>query len=511
MSSTSETNSIETYSIAPVLPRLLTGETLSENTNLTHTQGVGTASSEYRELLARWELVIHLMGGTLAMRKAAKKYLPQEPGEEDECYDARLKRSILYGIYSRTVKALSSIPFIDPIVIKELPSELEYLKDVCTDEGLSLEEFAQDLLQDALHLGVAHFLVDYPEVPEGLNLSEERKLGAKPFFARIDPVNLIGWESENGVLKEIRIYEYSVERNAEWQEIPIHRIRVITPDTITIYQLMGDETEEKKSPSRGKKSVWKPVKTMTNSLGRVGLITIYGNKDGGILRGTPVLEELAWLNLRHYQKQSDVDNIEHVANTPFLFAKGFLEDELEEVVVGVNSLVSTTSENADIKYVEHSGAAIGASQNSIKEIEKRAVVMGADFLAQTATSRQTAYAKSVDTGKTLSVLQAIVNNVSRALEKGFKVAGEWMDKEASPDITIGEGIELSLDSGDIAVLKQLADEGYLTVENFQYELQRRGKISDSTVLEKPKKRPAPIIPQEQEPSDDNDEIGDEDA
>ena len=512
INSNNDENFSQTFFIAPVIPRLLAGEEISENENtqLNTSTGVATATTAYQELMARWELPLYLMGGTLAMRKAKRKYLPQEPGEEDSLYEARLKRTILYGIYSKTIRTLASIPFIDPIICENVPQTLEYLKTSCTDNGESLAEFAQQLLEDALNLGIAHFLVDFTRIPdiENMNLAEERALGARSYFARIDPVNILGWVFDiTGRLAQIRIYEYATIQGEDFSEVHEHQVRVITPTEFTLYRLRNVKIKDKRGSAK-ETQAWVADEPIPNPLGFIPLVTFYGNKDGEPMRATPVMEELAWLNLRHYQKLSDLDNIEHVANTPFLFAKGFEADELEDVVVGVNSLVSTTSEQADIKYVEHTGAAINASQNSIKELEKRAVVMGADFLAQTATSRQTAYAKSVDTGKTLSVLQAIVNNLSEALAKGYKIAGSW--EQLTPEeteelnINVGEGIDLSLDDNDIAHLKTLADEGYLTVESLQFELQRRGKISDSTRLKKPKKpKVEPIPGQESQVSQDN--------
>ena len=471
------------FKIAPVLPRVSGNYPLSTpSEQATSTSGVGTPSSIYNKMMARWELILHLLGGTLAMREAKTTYLPQEEGEEADLYTARLARTILYGMYSRTIKSLSSIPFIDPIIVTDVPSELEYLKTVATDEQLSLAELAQDLLEDALNHGVAHYLVDHPEVEAGLNLQEERDLDLKPFFARISPVNLIGWVvGDDGLLDEVRIYEYATETQTDYTEVNTHKVRVITRDSHVVWTLQE---------GTDKKAEWVASESKPNKLGYVGLVTIYGNKSGDRLTGSPVLEELAWINLKHYQKQSDVDNIEHVANTPVLFAAGFPEDDLEGVVVGSHSLISTTSEGATLKYVEHTGAAIDASHKSIKTLEERGHQMGAEFLTASAGSRQTAYAKSVDTGKSLSILQAITNNLSRGLEKGYTIAADWLklsaDKVGATGVKVGEGIDLSLDSNDLQQLRDLAKDGYLDTTDLQYELQRRGKISDSTLLKEPK-------------------------
>jgi hypothetical protein len=42
-----------------------------------------------------WILIEDLMGGTYSMRKKHRRYLPQEPREQDESYDNRLARSVV--------------------------------------------------------------------------------------------------------------------------------------------------------------------------------------------------------------------------------------------------------------------------------------------------------------------------------------------------------------------------------------------------------------------------------
>lgn len=471
------------FSIKPTLPRFIKDE---QTPRIANGSGPATPSQDYIEMMARWELPMHLMGGTLAMRAAGKQFLPQEPGESNDLYDKRLKRSILHGIFSRTIKTLAAIPFIDPIIMRDLPKELEYLDEAATDDRQSMAEMAWEVMTDALVYGVGYILPDMPAVPDAdkLSLKQERELNIRPYLARIDPTKLLGWRIEEGVLTQVRIYDYETTQNDDFTETSQHIVRVITPESFTTWRRVQSINPK----TRASEFKWVADTPITNSLGRVELIPVYGNKDGAQMRATPTLEELAWLNLRHYQKVSDLDNIEHVANVPFLLGTGFPESELDSLEVGSHTVISTTEIDADLKYVEHQGHAIPYAQASITALEEKAQSMGADFLMQSATGRQTAYAKSVDTGKSLSILQAIINNLSAGLSKAVRAAGDWIQVDASKaSVKVGEGIDLSLDSNDMAYLRELTKDGLLSVQDLQYELQRRGKISDSTKLKTPKK------------------------
>jgi hypothetical protein len=409
----------------------------------------------YMEALRRWELPLWLHKGTLGMQDAGRKYLPQDPAEEDVDYKRRLCRSVLYGVYSRVVKVLRSLPFIDPVVTKNIPPELEDLRKSCTDAGLTIEELGQQLMQDMIDRGLCHFMVDYPEAPAGLNAQQERDLGLMPYFARIDPLNVISWDIEKGQLLQLCVYDCVYVDKGKFGKELKHRITVYSPDLTEVYEFQGQG--------------WSVIDTKPNYMGYITLVTAYGNQEGE-MSGSPVLEEMAWLNLCHWQKLSDLNNIEHVVNVPFLLGTGFAENELEEVAVGVNAMVTTTAENAKLTYVEHSGNGIQWSQISIDKLEKRMIAMGADPLTQQATSRQTAFAKGVDTGQSMSIMTAMVNNLSQAFTKGYEIAAEWMEIEAKDvDVVVGEGIDLSLDAADAAELRTLAEKGFLSVEFNQIE------------------------------------------
>ena len=54
------------------------------------------------------------------------------------------------------------------------------------------------------------------------------------------------------------------------------------------------------------------------------------------MRGTPPLLNLGLLNIKHWQSQSEQDNILHVARVPLLVAYGL--DRNEELTVGASTL-----------------------------------------------------------------------------------------------------------------------------------------------------------------------------
>ncbi|MCV5359812.1 DUF4055 domain-containing protein, partial [Escherichia coli] len=85
------------------------------------------------------------------------------------------------------------------------------------------------------------------------------------------------------------------------------------------------------------------------------------------------------LNIKHWQSQSEQDNILHVARVPLLVAYGL--DRNEELTVGASTatIFEDRTKNG-LEYVEHSGAAIESGETSLEKLENQMRHAGAKLL-----------------------------------------------------------------------------------------------------------------------------------
>lgn len=427
--------------------------------------GPATPSSEYLMMAENWRLLDALWGGTKSMRAAGKVYLPQEEGESDKAYEARLRRSFLYPAFKNTIQRLAGQAFLKDVVVENVPKELEYLEHFFDSEGRSITEVAYDLMVDQLRFGKAHGIVDYPSVTHRLTLADERALKIRPYFTRIDPRDLIAWRSHKtggaDVLDQIRIQEILIEPYDEFSEIEVYRVRVFYPDHVDIYRLSEDKEIVKET-------------TVDFTLGEIPLVTAYGEKTGFLTAKSP-LEDLAWLNLRHWQSSSEQNNVLHVSRVPIFFAKGFEEGALTSVTIGPQRGIVTTNESADIRYVEHSGAAIEAGENDLDRLESQMRRAGADLMFTQSVSRQTASARQTDRVESVSVIQTIIDSLERALENVYEIAGRWIGVDASNvSVRIADEFSLTDDPNPVDALLKLG----LSEEDMLAELKRRGLITE---------------------------------
>ena len=435
-------------------------------------QRIDTPNYEWLEMWKDWRLPYTLWGGTQRMRLAGKYYLPQEPGETDKAYDSRLLKTFLYNAYRRTIQSLAGQPFIKPVTVHNLPTELEYLLDDADSMGNSLTEVAHNLLTHGMHYGKYHILVDYPSVDGDITLRDQREMNIQPYFNTVSPLNLIGWESQRvggmNVLMNIRIKELSIEPVEDFRELLVTRVRVYRPNEVEVHVVHGkDETD------------FDVEGVFENTLGHVPLITGYVDKTG-FMSSRPPLEDLAWLNLRHWQSSSEQNVILHATRVPIFFAKGFEEGELNNTVIGPYRGISTSNNDADIGYIEHEGRAISAGERDLEKIEKQMERMGSDILTTKGVSRQTATARQIDKSESLSVMQLAVRELEHSLEKAIQLAGEWIGVDASDvKVTIGEDLSINQAANPVDDLEKIG----LTDEAMLKELKRRGVLSESVGVE----------------------------
>ena len=175
-----------------------------------------------------------LMGGSDAMRKDGKTYLPKFKAEADEDYQARLASSWLFNGMRKTVKDMTGRVFSKPIEISEGP---ERLKEFATDinmQGQDLSAFASDVFKDAFLPGVSYIMVDAPRRDGDTTRAQASALGLRPYMVHLTVENILGFKTEmfNNVLalSMLRISEsISVDDpQDEFAQVTVDQVRVIT-------------------------------------------------------------------------------------------------------------------------------------------------------------------------------------------------------------------------------------------------------------------------------------------
>jgi hypothetical protein len=451
---------------------------------------VDATSPAYDRMAKRWELPIDLMGGTAAMAEAAEKWLPMEPRESDTQYAARLKRTKLYNGFHKVVRSVTSQPFSQPLTPPEnLPERLADIPDNADRSGRSLHEFARDVFLDGMVYGVAYILVDFPsDVPDVRTVGDDRRLGVRPWFVRIPPPNLFAFSDRKNPrgereLTQIRWKEARTSKKGQFAQSDSEVIRVWNAPS----DAGGGTIQEWARPDGSDE--WGIISEATHSYDGVPLIPVYFRRTG-FMEARPTLEDLAELNLEHWQAYSDYRTIAHAAQTVTAVFFGFDEKSFPggKVPLGVNSAIITSqpSTQADAKFLEVSGEGPAVGERLVRAIEERMETEGLlPFIKRSGNVTATAQRQHGDDKD--NDARAYVATLEDGLGQALDVAGRWVGLDLSDEQT-RVGIFSDFSVGDVLDqdrpwLEWLHGAGLLSDEDALREVRRRGVLSDDVPIE----------------------------
>lgn len=440
-----------------------------------------TTSMAYDDMAPSWTKIQTVLDGTEAMRASGRNYLPQHAEESDDAYDERLKRATLFNLTKITQESLVGRPFSEPLQYSEdMPEQIQtFLEDV--DQcGTNVHVFARDWFSDGLAKVLSHVYVDFPrtDAEQPTTLADDEAL--KPYWVHIRPEQLIFADSEvvNGreVLREIRIMEEVNERVgfAELITLQIRRVYLEINedgDRIGVVELYQEDRSSKK-----RKKPWLMVDTYTYSLGIIPLVTFYANRDG-FMHGVPPLEDLADLNIAHWQSTSDQRAVLTVARFPILALSGGT-DEDNKLTIGPNEWLYAPDPAARFYYVEHSGAAIEAGRKDLMDLESQMSEYGAEFLKKR-PGGMTATARALDSAEATSPLQDMTLRFKYAIDMVLYYTALWMGVENPGTLTLVTdfGPE-EVNQSELAVLQFARTNRDISRRAFLEELKRRGALSE---------------------------------
>lgn len=424
-----------------------------------------------------WPIISSLMGGTKAMRASGTRFLPRWPAEDQESYKTRLAVSTLHNVFKRTVKILASKPFSEELTVSEdVPGKIKPWLENIDLQGRSLHVFASTLMIELMAYGFCGVLVDFQKRdPEIKTIADEKAAGLRPYFVHYSPWNILGWRTEivNGAVKltQLRLREWAILPDGEYGEKKVERIRVLVPGAWELFE-------------KSEKGEWLSIDMNITTLNEIPFVPFYGERTG-FMTAEPLLIDLAYQNIEHYQSSSDQQNILHVARVPLLTIIG--ANDKTEVNSGASTFVSLPLQ-ADMKFVEHSGAAIGAGRQSLLDLEERMRQTGAELLLLKPGNVTATEVNSDDEGNKCD-LQRITETTEDALDQCLQFMAMWIGEKDGGNVTLFKDFGAStLGESTAQLLLDMNLAGKLSDETLFEEQKRRGIISPDCKFDEEKER-----------------------
>jgi hypothetical protein len=479
----------------------------------TATRGhIAEVSADQREMEDRRHLCRTLMGGTWHMRQAGVTYLPMEPKEKSTSYERRKNRTVLKNYFKKTIKSLVGRVFIKPITVEtENPDIKGWLEDIDL-QGNHINLFAQDLMAKGMRDGLAFVHVEMPKrpvdpltgEPQYVSLADMRNGGFRPYMLMVTADRILGWRASSApgepALAMIRFREITQVEDGEFGTAQLERIRVL--DMVPTlegprcrFRVFERQTEGVNTsvysynmpanindPLQG----YVMIDSGMTTADHIPFYPFYADREA-FMKGFPALEDLAYLNLAHWQSSSDQRNILHVARVPILFGSGFEKDENDQydvaLEVGANIAIYGP-ENSTLQYVEHQGMAIKAGADDLEGLESEMVTFGLEFM-MSRPSHESASARILDQTEVNSPLKKVADALVDCLENALKCMSDYIEDPEEPVVKTNGELGLSIkDSAAVSNLIEMRKEKQISHLTFLRELQRMGMISDDLDITK---------------------------
>lgn len=439
------------------------------------TTAIAKASATIAAMRAQSAIGRALMGGTASMRAAGNVYLPKMPKETEDAYRERLGMSWLFNGFRKTVRDMTGKIFAKPVELTEGASDriAEWLENVDM-QGRDLSTFARDLTEDALSgPGVSYIMVDAPPRSGVVTQAQANSEGLRPYFVHLCVDDILGWVTDTvasiTVLRQLRIMEsiQVPDPKDEFGEIAVHQIRVLDLTDAGVSVRIFRKAD-------GSKEEWVQAdEPFLTGLSEITVVPFYANRTG-FFAGAPLLDDLAYVNVAHWQSQSDQRMILHYARVPVMFAAGFTPEDT--ITFSASTAIVSGNDAATLQWIEHSGQAIGAGRQDLKDLEFQMEALGLQLL-QSRPGGQSATGEALDAGKETSQLSAIADSLKNTLEKAIGFMAMYAGEDAAPVVEVNKEFGVNMiGAQEVTALLGAVNTGSLSRETFIGELARRGMI-----------------------------------
>jgi hypothetical protein len=290
--------------------------------------------------------------------------------------------------------------------------------------------------------------------------------GGRPYWVNHTPRQILGWRTEPNEGKQqltmLRLQELASVPDGEYGEKLVEQVRVLTPGEYQIHQ-------------KNDKGDFRMVDEGRTSLSEIPFSIAYSNRLA-FMESRPPLEDIAELNLKTYQIQSDLDNQLHISAVPMLAFYGF-PSSAEEVSAGPGEAIAFPAEGR-AEYIEPGGISFQYQFQRLEQLASQINELGLSAVLGQKLSAETAASKRIDRSQGDSTMMVIAQNMQDMIDNCLQFHAQYLGQNESAGSShvnrdfMGERLQPT----EIQSLLQLYTAGTITQETLLQQL------SDGEVL-----------------------------
>jgi hypothetical protein len=467
-----------------------------DNTTLSQNDRPDIPSPAYDRMKGRWEKCRALMAGTEAIRANAERYLVQLPNESDDAFQYRARLVALFNAFKRTVKAcVGLITQEEPKLGDDMPQPLVDMWENADRGGTHGAVLTKQLVTDGMIDGIAGIFTDYPRVANPANLSgdEEARAGLRPYFVRYRAQDVLKtiYQSVDGVrtLVLLVLREASEERAGKFGIQTVERYRAYTNELGVIRCEVWKKNYNESTPHPDGEPI-----TLQN-VTKIPWSPLVAGDVADANETRPPLDDLADLNVEHFQIKTNIRYLEDRALVPTMVRIGATRDEdgnYPPIAIGPQSAIEAPLveglSSQPLYWLSPDVSVLDPSNKSLEKVEQQMGAAGLAFLAPDTRAAETAEAKRIDEKAQNASLRSVARAVQDCLESAFGFAGQYI-KQPAGSVTINADFEETvMDPAMVAELRNLAIAGKLSIETLLDRLEKGHVLDEGFDIEAEKKR-----------------------
>lgn len=435
--------------------------------------GVGKRSAKVDRMACDWLMLEALMAGTPAMRAAGATLMPKFEMEDPADHKTRIAKATLFPAFRRTVSVMSGKPFSKPLTLsKDTPAEIKTWSDDIDRGGVNLHTFAWEMAAEALAFGLCGILVEAPKPiakDRVVTKAEEKEAGIRPYFVRVRHGQILGWKVErrNGatITTQLRLAETATVDDGDYGEKVVQRVRVLEPGKWTVW--------EKEDGAEGVAEKWKIFEEGVSGLPVVPFVPIYGWRLDFMVGVSPLLD-LAYLNVKHWQDESDQDDSARFARKRMLVLIG---GDPDKPLVASSNYALTVQTGGDVKVVQGSAESVKVGRDELAALEEQMIQAGAELLVKKPGDRSaTESANDAEANK--SDLQRITEGFEDSIDQALQFMAAYANLATGGNATLYKDFgAANLTDASAQLILSAEASGLIQPKTAILELQRRGTLS----------------------------------
>ena len=408
-----------------------------------------------------WLMIEDLAGGTYEIRMKHRRYLPQEPREQDDAYENRLARSTCPPYFQRLERMLAGMLTRKPVKLQDVGDvQREHLFDVDL-QGNDLNVWTYEAARKMIRYGHVGVLVDVPQDGNG-----------RPYWVTYTPREILGYRTEiidgKTTFTQLRLLEKIIEPEGDYGEKEVTQVRVLYQGRYEIHR----------KNDNGKFVV---VDEGETTLSEIPFSVAYANRLT-LMESRPPLEDIAELNIKAYQVQSDLDNQLHISAVPLLGFFGFPQSS-EEVTAGPNEAIAFPAEGR-AEYIEPTGRSFDSQFQRLEQLEKQINELGLAAVLGQKLSAETAEAKKIDRSQGDSTMMVVAQQMQDLIDNSLVFHAQLLGTtEIGSSFVNRDFLSTRLEPKEIQSLLQLYTAGTITQKTLLDQLTQGEVLGDEFDVE----------------------------